>query len=130
MLVKHFTQVNETWQLSPEIRAMVQFRQLNLLHDFSHLGTFDIIFCRNVLIYFDQDTKVNVFNRLAKVIEPDGFLVLGAAETVVGLSAGFSPYPERRGLYHPVVVTAQKTASPSIVPMMAGATACDRRALM
>ena len=120
LLVKHFTQINETWQLSPEIRAMVQFRQLNLLHDFSHLGTFDIIFCRNVLIYFDQGTKVNVFNRLAKVIEPDGFLVLGAAETVVGLSAGFSPYPERRGLYHPSS-TAQKTASPSVVPMMAGA---------
>jgi chemotaxis protein methyltransferase CheR len=111
MLVKHFTQVNETWQLSPEIRAMVQFKQLNLLHDFSHLGGFDIIFCRNVLIYFDQVTKVNVFNRLAKIIEPDGFLVLGAAETVVGLSAGFSPYPERRGLYHP-----SKAASPSIVP--------------
>ncbi len=66
MLVKHFTQVNEMWQLSPEIRAMVQFKQLNLLHDFSHLGGFDIIFCRNVLIYFDQDTKVNVFNRLAQ----------------------------------------------------------------
>jgi chemotaxis protein methyltransferase CheR len=114
MLVKHFTQINETWQLSPEIRAMVQFKQLNLLHDFSHLGVFDIIFCRNVLIYFDQDTKVNVFNRLARVIETDGFLVLGAAETVVGLSAGFSPYPERRGLYHPSVA---KGASPSIVPM-------------
>jgi chemotaxis protein methyltransferase CheR len=114
MLVKHFTQINETWQLSPEIRAMVQFKQLNLLHDFSHLGAFDIIFCRNVLIYFDQDTKVNVFNRLARVIETDGFLVLGAAETVVGLSAGFSPYPERRGLYHPSVA---KGASPSIVPM-------------
>ena len=112
MLVKHFSQINETWQLSPEIRAMVQFKQLNLLHDFSSLGTFDIIFCRNVLIYFDQDTKVNVFNRLAKVIEPDGFLVLGAAETVVGLSAGFNPYPERRGLYHPA-----RTASPSIVPL-------------
>jgi chemotaxis protein methyltransferase CheR len=65
-----------------------------------------------VLIYFDQDTKVNVFNRLARVIESDGFLVLGAAETVVGLSAGFSPYPERRGLYHPSPVKA----SPSIVP--------------
>jgi chemotaxis protein methyltransferase CheR len=114
LLVKHFTQINETWQLSPEIRAMVQFKQLNLLHDFSHLGVFDVIFCRNVLIYFDQDTKVNVFNRLARVIEQDGFLVLGAAETVVGLSAGFSPYPERRGLYHP---STAKTASPSIVPM-------------
>lgn len=118
MLVKYFTQINETWQLSPEIRAMVQFRQLNLLHDFAHLGSFDVIFCRNVLIYFDQDTKVNVFNRLAKVIEPDGFLVLGAAETVVGLSAGFNPYPERRGLYHPA---AAKMASPSIVPTAATA---------
>ena len=57
MLVKHFTQVNELWQLIADIRAMVQYRQLNLLHDFSHLGTFDVIFCRNVLIYFDQDTK-------------------------------------------------------------------------
>jgi chemotaxis protein methyltransferase CheR len=120
LLVKHFTQINEMWQLSPEIRAMVQFKQLNLLHDFSHLGAFDVIFCRNVLIYFDQDTKVNVFNRLAKLIEPDGFLVLGAAETVVGLSTGFNPYPDRRGLYHPTPVTATM-ASPSIVPMVAGA---------
>jgi len=102
---------------------MVQFKQLNLLHDFSSLGTFDIIFCRNVLIYFDQDTKVHVFNRLAKVIEPDGFLVLGAAETVVGLSAGFSPYPERRGLYHPT-----KTASPSIVPLAAASRLAAARA--
>lgn len=117
MLVRHFTQINETWQLSPEIRAMVQFRQLNLLHDFSHLGSFDVIFCRNVLIYFDQDTKVNVFNRLARVIEPDGFLVLGAAETVVGLSAGFTPFPERRGLYHPMPA-AQRAPSPPLVPMM------------
>jgi chemotaxis protein methyltransferase CheR len=119
MLVKYFTQINETWQVSPEIRAMVQFKQLNLLNDFSHLGTFDVIFCRNVLIYFDQDTKVNVFNRLAKVIEQDGFLVLGAAETVVGLSAGFSPHPERRGLYHPS--STSKIPSPSIVPMAGGA---------
>lgn len=112
MLVKYFTQTGETWQIKPEIRAMIQFRQLNLLHDFSSLGTFDIIFCRNVLIYFNQETKTDVFNKLAKVIEPDGFLVLGAAETVVGLSTGFNPYPERRGLYHP----AAKVASPSIVP--------------
>jgi chemotaxis protein methyltransferase CheR len=99
LLVKHFTQVGELWQLNADIRAMVQFKQLNLLQDFSHLGTFDVIFCRNVLIYFDQDTKTSVFNRLAKRIEPDGFLMLGAAETVVGLTDAFKPYPERRGLY-------------------------------
>jgi chemotaxis protein methyltransferase CheR len=99
LLVKHFTQIGELWQLNADIRAMVQFKQLNLLQDFSHLGTFDVIFCRNVLIYFDQDTKTSVFNRLAKRIEPDGFLMLGAAETVVGLTDAFKPYPERRGLY-------------------------------
>ena len=78
---------------------MVQFRKLNLLQDFSHLGTFDIVFCRNVLIYFDQDTKIDVLERIAKVMEPDGYLALGAAETVVGLTDAFTPDPDRRGLY-------------------------------
>ena len=100
-LVKYFTQVGEAWQIAPEIRAMVSFRPLNLLHDFGHLGSFDLIFCRNVLIYFDQPTKIGVLDRLARVIEPDGFLVLGAAETVIGLTAAFKPMPDRRGLYVP-----------------------------
>jgi chemotaxis protein methyltransferase CheR len=101
MLVKYFKQTGETWQINPELRAMIQHRQLNLLHDFAQLGTFDVIFCRNVLIYFDQDTKINIFNRLARQIEGDGFLVLGAAETVVGLTDTFRPIAERRGLYKP-----------------------------
>jgi chemotaxis protein methyltransferase CheR len=101
MLVKYFKQNGEFWQINPDIRAMVQHRQLNLLHDFSQLGTFDVIFCRNVLIYFDQDTKINIFSRLCKIMEPDGFLVLGAAETVVGLTDAFKPYPDKRGLYQP-----------------------------
>ncbi len=101
MLVKYFKQVGEFWQISPEIRAMVQHRQINLLHDFSQLGIFDVIFCRNVLIYFDQDTKIDIFRRLAKSTESDGFLALGAAETVVGLTDVFKPHPERRGLYRP-----------------------------
>jgi chemotaxis protein methyltransferase CheR len=60
-----------------------------------------VIFCHNVLIYFDQDTRINIFNRLARATEDDGFLVLGAAETVVGLTDTFKPHPERRGLYRP-----------------------------
>jgi chemotaxis protein methyltransferase CheR len=99
MLVKYFTQAGETWQLNADIRAMVQYRQLNLLQDFSHLGTFDLIFCRNVLIYFDQETKAGIFERISRMLEPDGVLVLGAAESVVGISDAFKPYPERRGLY-------------------------------
>jgi chemotaxis protein methyltransferase CheR len=106
MLVKYFKQTGELWQVNADIRAMVQHRQLNLLHDFSQLGSFDVIFCRNVLIYFDQDTKIDIFSRLARVTEPDGFLVLGAAETVVGLSDVFRALPERRGLYRPSSVQA------------------------
>jgi chemotaxis protein methyltransferase CheR len=91
MLVKHFTQVGELWQLNADIRAMVQHRRLNLLQDFSHLGTFDVIFCRNVLIYFDQDTKAGIFDRLARMLEADGVLALGAAESVVGITDAFQP---------------------------------------
>nr|WP_249786643.1 MULTISPECIES: protein-glutamate O-methyltransferase CheR [unclassified Bradyrhizobium] len=116
MLVKYFRQTGETWQINPELRAMIQHRQLNLLHDFAQLGTFDVIFCRNVLIYFDQDTKINIFNRLARQIEPDGFLVLGAAETVVGLTDTFRPIPERRGLYKP-----NDARAAAAKPVLAGA---------
>jgi chemotaxis protein methyltransferase CheR len=99
LLVKYFTQVGELWQLNADIRGMVQHRQLNLLQDFSQLGTFDVIFCRNVLIYFDQETKAAIFERLARQLEPDGMLMLGAAESVVGITDAFKPYPEKRGLY-------------------------------
>ena len=119
MLVKYFKQTGELWQINADIRAMVQHRQLNLLHDFSQFGVFDVIFCRNVLIYFDQDTKINIFNRLAKSLEADGLLVLGAAETVVGLSDTFKPYPEKRGLYRPNARTAVP-AMPRIAAMAAG----------
>jgi chemotaxis protein methyltransferase CheR len=107
MLMKYFTQAGETWQISPEIKAMVQFRPLNLLSDFSQLGKFDVVFCRNVLIYFDQATKVGVFERLARVTETDGYLVLGAAETVVGLTEVFKPLADRRGLYVPNTAPAK-----------------------
>jgi chemotaxis protein methyltransferase CheR len=99
LLVKYFTQIGEHWQISSEIRSMVQHRQLNLLQDFSHLGKFDVIFCRNVLIYFDQDTKAGIFARLARALEPDGMVLLGAAETVVGITDALRPHPDRRGLY-------------------------------
>jgi chemotaxis protein methyltransferase CheR len=126
LLVKHFMQVGELWQLNADIRAMVQHRQLNLLQDFGHLGTFDVVFCRNVLIYFDQETKIGIFERLAKLVEPDGFMVLGAAESVVGISDAFRPYPERRGLYRPNAIRVTKptvvAASPQPVKAVAMAS--------
>lgn len=110
LLVKHFTQVGELWQIAPDIRAMVKFQQLNLLSDFARLGRFDLIFCRNVLIYFDTETKIGVLNRFARSIAGDGYLVLGAAETVVGLTDSFKVLPDKRGLYVP------NMKSPSLAP--------------
>jgi chemotaxis protein methyltransferase CheR len=123
LLVKYFNQIGELWQLNADIRAMVQHRQLNLLQDFSHLGTFDVIFCRNVLIYFDQDTKAVVFERLAKVLEPDGVLTLGAAESVVGISDAFKPYPDRRGLYRPNPARGARAGLAALMPLKAVAAA-------
>jgi chemotaxis protein methyltransferase CheR len=120
MLVKYFKQIGELWQINPDIRGMVAHRQLNLLHDFGQLGSFDVIFCRNVLIYFDQETKANIFGRLARSMESDGFLVLGAAETVVGLTEAFKPIGDRRGLYRPNDARmASRPAVPAAAPKLA-----------
>ena len=101
LLVKYFSQIGDMWQIAPEIRGMVKFQQLNLLADFARLGMFDLVFCRNVLIYFDQPTKVATLDRLARTVAADGFLVLGAAETVVGLTDGFTTIADLRGFYAP-----------------------------
>jgi len=126
LLIKYFSKVGDMWQIAPELRAMVKFRQLNLLSDFSSLGAFDLIFCRNVLIYFDQDTKTSVLNRLGRVTAADGYLVLGAAETVVGLTDGFRTLPELRGVYVPNVrpprpqVVSGGRAAPRLVAVSGG----------
>ena len=117
MLVKYFTQIGEMWQIAPEIRAMVRFRQFNLLQDCARLGIFDVVFCRNVLIYFDQQTKIDVLDRIARVIESDGYLVLGAAETVVGLTRSFRPIPDKRALYGPNPVHL-RAAAPGFRPIV------------
>ncbi len=98
-LMKYFTQMNEKWQLKDEVRNMIKFSNFNLLADMSKLGTFDIVFCRNVLIYFDEKTKGNVLDRMAKQMEKDAFLLLGGAETVLGITEKFKLMPEKRGLY-------------------------------
>jgi len=121
MLVKYFKQEGEFWQVNADIRAMVQHKQLNLLQDFSHLGTFDVIFCRNVLIYFDQPTKASIFERMSRMIEPDGVLMLGAAESVVGITDTFKPYPDRRGMYclNTARAAPRMAAAPSLAPKLA-----------
>ncbi|RME62781.1 MAG: protein-glutamate O-methyltransferase CheR [Alphaproteobacteria bacterium] len=107
LMVKYFTQVGDAWQLAKDIRDMVQFRELNLLASFSSLGTFDVVFCRNVLIYFDEATKSEVLNRIRQVMPTDGSLILGAAETVLGICDRFKPVRGARGLYAPSEFVAQ-----------------------
>lgn len=99
MLLKYFEQKGDMWQINAGMRAMIEWKKLNLLESFTHLGEFDIIFCRNVLIYFDQATKTEILGRLAKSLPDDGYLVLGAAETVVGLTDAFKPVQGKRGLF-------------------------------
>ncbi len=86
MLLRFFKQRGNDWKISEEMRRAVTFREVNLLDSYAGLGTFDLVFCRNVLIYFDVQTKRDVLERLARVMAPDGYLFLGAAETAVGLT--------------------------------------------
>ncbi len=98
-LVKYFKQVGDKWQINEDLRSKIQFREFNLLTDMAPLGQFDVIFCRNVLIYFDQPTKGKVLDNMAKLLPPDGVLYLGGAETVLGVTEKFKPMEGQRGLY-------------------------------
>jgi chemotaxis protein methyltransferase CheR len=91
------------------MRQMVTFKKINLMEPNFSLGNFDVVFCRNVLIYFDGPTKATVLNRIAQCVNPGGFLMLGAAESLVGVTQSFEPAQDRRGLYK--LASTAKSAS-------------------
>ena len=99
MLLKYFKKDDQQWKISDQLRSLVEFREWNLLADPTQLGQFDVIFCRNVLIYFDQPTKSRVLDVLSRQLAPDGFLYLGGAETVLGLTSKLVPMEKERGVY-------------------------------
>ena len=99
MLLRYFRQDGDKWQVNERIRAMVDLKPHNLLEPNAHFGQFDVIFCRNVLIYFDVATKAKVMAALAQRLARDGAFVLGAAETVIGITTTIVPDREHRGLY-------------------------------
>jgi chemotaxis protein methyltransferase CheR len=99
MLLKHFTQEGTRWRINPALSKAVSFRPINLLQPFRSLGRFDIVFCRNVLIYFGETTKRDILNRIAEVLAEDGYLMLGGAESVVGLCNSLAPHRTERSLY-------------------------------
>ena len=99
MLMRYFRKEESNWRINDAIKAMAQFREFNLLSDLRTLGRFDIVFCRNVLIYFDQPTKARVLGAIAGIMPADGILYLGGAETVLGITPVFAPLPAERGVY-------------------------------
>ncbi len=98
MLLKYFNKVGEKWFIRPELKSAVTFKQINLLSPFTGLGPFDVVFCRNVLIYFDATTKSQVLRKIRSVMTDDGYLMLGAAESTLGLSTDFEADPQHKSL--------------------------------
>ena len=116
LLVKHFTRVGPEWEVAAAIRKSVSFRRLNLAAPFPPMPAFDVVFLRNVLIYFDVETKRGVLKRIRNLLKPDGWLFLGAAETTMGIDDGFervvtgrtSAYRPRTGTTAPLGVTGKR----------------------
>jgi len=100
-LVTFFTKEDSQWRIKQSLRDAVSFREWNLLADLRALGQFDVVFCRNVLIYFDAATKSQVLNAIIKQMPADGVLFLGGAETVLGLTDVFRAVPGENGAYQP-----------------------------
>ncbi len=99
LLEKYFVQEGLTWKISSRLAERIEFKQFNLLDDFAYLGVFDIIFCRNLLIYFDEARKKDILHRLSKSLAHDGYLFLGAAETVLGLTRDVVPHITAKTIY-------------------------------
>lgn len=85
-LVRFFDRTGAVWRTKPEIRDMITYQRLNLTKALPSISKFDIVFIRNVLIYFDQPTKTNILKRVHRTLSPDGYLFIGSAETVIGMS--------------------------------------------
>jgi len=99
MLARHFHHEGGEWRISSSMRKRVQFEVFNLIESFESHGQFDVIFCRNVLMYFDQTMKHEALGRLSGALATDGYLVLGSAETVLGSGKGLEPLVNARGIY-------------------------------
>jgi chemotaxis protein methyltransferase CheR len=101
LLQRYFRACGAQWELADALRTAVTFKPFNLLNDYGQLGTFDIIFCRNVLIYFDVHRKADILSRFSRVLAPDGYLVLGSSENILARNSGFSPSLGTSGVFQP-----------------------------
>jgi chemotaxis protein methyltransferase CheR len=109
-LARHLEPEGAAWRLSPKVKAGVSWRQFNLLEDLRQMGRFDVIFCRNVLMYFDQATRRRVLDGLTAVMADDGYLFVGGAEILLGFAETLTPSPGIQGVFQ----RANRIASPQI----------------
>lgn len=112
-LLRYFDQKGDKWQIKESLRSQVTFRRLNLLNDYSPIGNVDVIFCRNVLIYFDAAGKREVLAKMRRHLAPDGFLMLGASESLLGASTDFVADPVHRMLLVPAGGTPVASSAPA-----------------
>jgi chemotaxis protein methyltransferase CheR len=108
MLVRHFTRAGTHWQVSEQLRRMVEFKTLNLAGAYPSMGAFDIVLCRNVLIYFDTTTRQKILASIARTLRPTGFLVLGAAETTLNMDTAFERVQFDKAAAHRLRSTGRK----------------------
>ena len=99
-LQKYFVPNGGNWKISDELRAMVSFTKRNILESFMGLGKLDIIFCRNVAIYFNLEERKKLFEKIASVLEPDGFLIIGSTESLTGICPIFEPKRYLKTIYY------------------------------
>ncbi len=92
LLVKYFTQDGEKWKVKDDVKSMVKFHQHNAMEDMTKFGEFDFVLCRNVLIYFDQDTKAKILDNIAKILAKNSIVMVGSTESIYGVSEKFIPF--------------------------------------
>ena len=100
-IADYFDKTPQGWQIRDVLKRHVEYKTGNLVRDFYTGGPFDVVFLRNVLIYFDTETKARILEKMHRVIAPEGYLILGAPETVMGLGDYFVPVPDYKGFYKP-----------------------------
>jgi chemotaxis protein methyltransferase CheR len=100
LLVKYFNPKGNGWRINDEIRAMVMFQRMNLMDPFASIGKFDVILCRNVQIYFNQEDRRDLFDRIVDVLENDGYLIIGSSETLMGVSSILEPRRHIRSVFY------------------------------
>lgn len=118
-MLEFFSETPQGWQANDTIRAMTRFRQASVLDAPPSPGSFDLVLCRNVLLYFDPPTRRAVFERLSRATSEDGWLMLGAGETVIGQTDFFVPAPCGATLYHPVAPSQPGMPESSVEPALA-----------